>query len=108
MDNEGEHGRTGGEHDEQAGRGDIAQAGQAEQERQRPQNVELLLDGQRPQMAQQRGVTGVVRDVADDLAPVAGVEDGPRQVPPQVGQLGVGPGDERDDGDDGQHDDERG
>ena len=53
-------------------------------EHQRPQEVELLLDRQAPQVAQQRRVAGVVRDVADDLAPVAEVAERPRQVAPQL------------------------
>ena len=56
-------------------------------EGQRPQQVELLLDRQAPQVAQQRWVAGVVRHVADDLAPVAEVAERPRHVPSHAAAL---------------------
>ena len=86
------------------GRSRVAREGD---ERQRPHEVELLLDRQAPQVPQQRRVGGVVRDVADDLAPVAEVGERPRQVAPHAGALGGRPDDERDDGDHGQHHAER-
>ena len=59
-------------------------------------------------MAEQRRVAGVVRDVTGDLAPVAGVEERPRIVPAQLGELAVRPGDERPHRDDGEHDEQGG
>ena len=87
-----------------AGGGDPAPHQQ--QERQRPQQVELLLDPEAPQVAQQRRRVGVVGHVAEDLAPVAGVEGGPRQVRAQLRQLRAVATDDRDDRDDDEHHDE--
>ena len=66
----------------------VAQPGAADRHRgnedQRPHEIPLLLDGQRPEMAQQRRVgRGEIRCPAQDLAPVADVENRPRQVPLQ-------------------------
>ena len=57
-------------------------------ERERPEQVPLLLDGEAPQVPQRRRIAGrEVRHVADDLAPVGDVEDRPRQVASQLRQL---------------------
>ena len=64
-------------------------------EQQRPQQVPLLFHAEAPQVTQQRWIGGPVRHAAGDLAPVAGVEDRPRQVAAQLGALGRRAGDHR-------------
>ena len=62
---------------------------EAGQDQERPDQVELLLDGQRPQVPERRGRAelGEVGDVVEDEPPVAEVEDPRRQVAAQGGQL---------------------
>ncbi len=57
----------------------------------RPHDVELLLDGQRPQVVQRRGRTELleVGDVVEDLPPVVDVEQGRDHLAPGVAQPGV-------------------
>ena len=54
-----------------------------------PHQIELLLDGQRPQVPEgrRRAELGEVGDVVEDVPPVAHVEDSRRQVAPQGHQL---------------------
>ena len=75
-------------------------------EDERPDEVELLLDRQAPQVAQQRRIGGVVGHVAEDLAPVAEVEQRPRQVASHVASRRRRADDQRDGGDHQQHHEE--
>ncbi len=67
----------------------VVQVLHGRQDQERPEQVELLLDGERPEMAQRRGRAelGEVRDVVEDEPPVAEVEDARRQIAAEGAQL---------------------
>ncbi len=79
-----------------------------EDHQERPDDVELLLDRQRPEMVERAGrLEGrEVRDVVEDQPPVVDVCRGGRRRPPEVGRL-VRPEDRRPGDDDDQHQKQR-
>jgi hypothetical protein len=81
----------------------LADEARPDQQQERPEDVELLLDRQRPQVVEgaRRGELGEVRDVVEDQPPVVDVGDGAQELGSEIGRL-VGP----DDRDPGHHDDE--
>ena len=97
------HHRHGDRHEDPGGSGPLQPSAAEGDEGERPEQVPLLLDGQAPDVAQQRRIPAVVGHAANDLAPVATVEACPRQVAPQLRPLFVAAVEDRPDGDCRQH-----